>query len=146
MPVGNFPLWQLAGFHYASWQFFIVAVGRFCSLHVLSVYCHHRVGGQSGHSISALRANPERRQSEGRAKAHWKDAHTERQPPVIEHFRQPKAYALDIGHSTPQSYKSAVYVFEPPIPLYFPSPFIYIHCFLLFCQNLSGEKYGSGRY
>jgi hypothetical protein len=27
MAVGSFSLWQLATFHYASWQFFIVAVG-----------------------------------------------------------------------------------------------------------------------
>ncbi|MBR5665762.1 MAG: hypothetical protein IKX13_08455 [Bacteroidales bacterium] len=28
MAVGKFSLWQLAGFHCGSWQFFIVAIGR----------------------------------------------------------------------------------------------------------------------
>lgn len=27
--MNNFSLWQLAGFHYGSWQVFIVAIGRF---------------------------------------------------------------------------------------------------------------------
>ena len=107
MPVGNFSLWQLAGF--ASCMFYRCIVTTEWVDRVDTPY-----------------PLLERTQSEGRAKAHWKDAHTERQPPVIEHFRQPIAYALDIGHSTPQSYKSAVYVFEPPIPLYFPLPFISI--------------------